>query len=64
MNPGIAVPLAIFAAVVIIVALVSFVRLHDTETEMIHRQHFLEMDHAEAIRRLDDKIKRVKAGLD
>lgn len=64
MNAGVVVPLAVFAAVVLIVALGSFVRLHDKESEVYGRRHQAELEHREAMRRLDDELKRVRAGLD
>lgn len=64
MNAGVVVPLAVFAAVVLIVALVSFVRLHDKESQTYGRQHQAEREHRDAMRRLDDELKRLKAGLD
>lgn len=63
MNAGVVVPLAVFAAVVLIVALVSFVQLHDKESEVYGKGRQAELEHREAMRRLDDELKRLKAGL-
>lgn len=62
MNAGVVVPLAVFAAIVLIVALVSFVRLHDKESEAYGKGRQAELEHREVMRRLDDELSRLKAG--
>lgn len=56
MGPGVAFPLAAFATVVIIVALVYFAQIHDLESAAQHRVHHLEIEHREAIQRLEKDL--------
>ncbi|MGH9378122.1 MAG: hypothetical protein ACRD1I_04920 [Terriglobia bacterium] len=60
MGPGVGIPLAIFAAVVILVALVHFIRIHDLESEAQRRVHLCEMEHREVIQRLEDELNRLR----
>ncbi|MGH9398492.1 MAG: hypothetical protein ACRD18_16790 [Terriglobia bacterium] len=60
MNPGVVIPLGCFAVVVIIVALVCFARIHDVETDAHWKIHQREIEHREAIRRLDEDLKRLR----
>ncbi|MGH9354354.1 MAG: hypothetical protein ACRD2G_19675 [Terriglobia bacterium] len=60
MGPGVGVPLAFFAAVVMIVALVHFIRIHDLEAEAHRRIHHMEMEHREIIQRLEQELSQLK----
>ena len=61
MDPGVGIPLMVFAAVVIIVALVHFVSLHDFEAEAHRRIHVLEMEHGEMMQRLRNELSATQA---
>lgn len=61
MNPGVAIPLAFFAAIVILVALVHFVRIHDLEVDTHLRIHQNEIEHRKAIERLDEELRGLRA---
>lgn len=56
MDPGVSVPLMVFAAVVVIVALVSLVRVHDLESDVHQLNHRREMEHREAMERLEAEL--------
>lgn len=60
MNPGIVIPLGCFALVVIIVALVCVVRMRDVEVNTHWKIRKQELEHREAIRRLDEELKRLR----
>lgn len=60
MNPGVMIPLAAFALVIILVALVSLTRLHDQEVEAHNQILQSEASHREAVRRLDDELASLK----
>jgi hypothetical protein len=62
MNAGIFVPLAAFAAVALIVALVSFAGLHDRETEMRESLGRAEIEHRTQIAELDRELTRLRQG--
>ncbi|HEV2500608.1 MAG TPA: hypothetical protein VGY31_13610 [Terriglobia bacterium] len=61
MDTGVGVPLMVFAAVVIIFALLHFVRLHDFEAESHRRIHYLEMEHGEMMQRLRNELSATQA---
>jgi hypothetical protein len=56
-------PLAVFAVVVLIVAVVSLVRLRETEMEVDQRLYMEEMAHQRKMRELELEGERVKQGL-
>lgn len=60
MGPGVGIPLMVFAAVVIIVALVSLVRIHDRETDVHQAIHHREMEHREAMMRLQAELREAR----
>ncbi|MGH9449413.1 MAG: hypothetical protein ACRD11_02630 [Terriglobia bacterium] len=60
MNPGIVIPLGCFAVVVIIFALVCVVRMRDVEVNTYWKIRKQELEHREAIHRLDEDLKRLR----
>lgn len=60
MGPGVLIPLACFAAVVIIIALVCFAKLHDVETQIYYRLRESEREHHEAMERLNGELMRLR----
>lgn len=60
MNLGILVSLGAFAVVILIVALLRFVKLHDAEVAVHWSLHKLEMEHRAATRQLDETLKRIR----
>ena len=62
MNPGVAIPLAVFTAVVLIVALVDLLSIHGLEVDVQHKLHRDEADHREKIRRLEEEIRTLRGG--
>jgi cytochrome c-type biogenesis protein CcmH/NrfG len=56
------IPLAVFAMVVLIVAIVSLVRLRETEMEVHQRLHMEEAEHQRKMRELELDLERVKQG--
>jgi hypothetical protein len=60
MNPGVIVPLAAFAFVVVIVALVNTAKIHDLETETHYRLSQEELDHRSKLEALDRELERTK----
>ena len=62
MNPGVFVPLAAFAVVVLIVAITSMSRLRDKEME-VHQQLYMEdLEHQRKMKELTLELERVKQG--
>ena len=62
MDSSLIIPLAVFAMVVLIVAIVSLVRVRETEMEVHQRLHMEEMDHQRKMRELELDLERVKQG--
>ncbi|MDE3181519.1 MAG: hypothetical protein KGM47_17890 [Acidobacteriota bacterium] len=60
MNPGVVISLSAFGAVIVIVALVCFLRLNDRERETHAALHWREMEHRETVRQLDEALKRLR----
>lgn len=61
MGPGVGIPLMVFVAVVIIVALVALVRTYDLESDARQLIHRREMEHREAMERLEIELREVRA---
>jgi hypothetical protein len=56
------IPLAVFAMVVLIVAITSMVGLRDKEMEVQQKMHLLEMEHQRKMRELELELERIKQG--
>jgi Tfp pilus assembly protein PilN len=61
MSPTV-VPLAAFAAVVLIVALVKFTRLRDKEIAVQQQMHAAQLEHQRKMAELQAELERVKQG--
>jgi len=61
MSPFI-VPLAVFAMVVLIVAITQVAKIRDMEIEVHHRLHLAEMEHHEKMRELEMELQRIRQG--
>ena len=60
MDPGILIPLAVFAMVVLIVALTGFAKIHDRETETRSSLGRAEAEHRARMAELDSELSRLK----
>lgn len=63
MDAGILVPLGCFAAVVLIVALVSFARIRDLEIEVLGNLNRAEVEHRTRVADLDRELERLRQGV-
>ncbi len=54
------IPLAVFAMVVLIVAIVQVARIRDRELEVHQKLHGLEMEHQRQMRELELEFERIK----
>jgi hypothetical protein len=61
MSPFI-VPLAVFAMVVLIVAITQVSKLRDTEIDVQQKLHLAEMEHRERMRELETELQRIRQG--
>jgi len=62
MNPGIMIPLSCFAAVILIVALVSFAKIRDLEIDVLGKLGRAEAEHRARLAELDREAQRLKQG--
>ncbi len=62
MDAGVFVPLAVFAVVVLIVAITSMTKLRDKEMEVHQRLHMEELEHQRKTKELTLELERVKHG--
>jgi hypothetical protein len=62
MDAGILVPLAVFAAVVVIIGLVNFSGLHDRELATREFVRRMEAEHQIKMAELDRELARVRQG--
>ena len=62
MEAGVFVPLAVFAVVVLIVAIASMTKLRDREMEVHQRLYMEELDHQRKMKELSLELERVKHG--
>ena len=62
MDAGVFVPLAVFAAVVLIVALSSFAGLHDREMQTRENLARAEMEHRTRMAELDHELAKLRQG--
>jgi hypothetical protein len=60
MDPGIMIPLAVFGAVVVIVALTQMTKIHDLETETHYRLRDEELVHRTKMEELDRELERIR----
>lgn len=61
MSPFI-IPLAVFAMVVLIVAITQLARIRDMEIEVHQKLHLAEMEHQQKMRELELELQRIKQG--
>jgi len=62
MDSPVIIPLAAFALVVVIVAIVHLMKIRDVEIDSLQRLRIEEMEHQRKMRELDLELKRVKQG--
>lgn len=62
MDAGVFIPLAVFAAVVLIVALAGFAGLHDREMQTRESLGRAEIDHRTRMAELDRELARLRQG--
>jgi hypothetical protein len=62
MDAGILIPLGCFAAVVLIVALVSFAKIRDREIEVLSTLGRAEAEHRTRVADLDRELERLRQG--
>jgi hypothetical protein len=60
MDAGIFIPLAVFAVVVLIVAITSVAKLRDNEVEVHRRLYTQELEHQRKMKELALELERVK----
>jgi hypothetical protein len=61
MNPGLLVPLAAFAFVVVIVALIHAAKIHDLEIETHYRLSHDELEHRAKLQELDRALEQIRS---
>ena len=62
MDSPLIVPLAVFALVVIVIAIVQLTKIREAEMEVHQRLHLEEMEHQQKMRELDRELEQVKQG--
>ncbi|MGA2077546.1 MAG: hypothetical protein ABSH52_29000 [Terriglobia bacterium] len=62
MDSPVIIPLAAFALVVVIVAIVHLMKIRDVEIDCLQRLRIEEMEHQRKMRELDLELERVKQG--
>jgi hypothetical protein len=62
MDSPVIIPLAAFALVVIIVAIVHLMKIRDLEIDAVQRLRIEEMEHQRKMRELDLELDQVKQG--
>jgi hypothetical protein len=62
MDAGILIPLGCFAAVVLIVALVSFAKIRDREIDVLSALGRAEAEHRTRVAELDRELERLRQG--
>jgi hypothetical protein len=60
MDEGILIPLACFAAVILVVALVTFAKIRDREIDVLSTLGRAEADHRARVAELDRELERLK----
>ncbi len=61
MSPFV-VPLAVFAMVVLIVAITHLAKIRDLEIDVHEKLHLAEMEHQRKMRELESELERIKQG--
>ncbi len=56
------VPLAVFAMVVLIVAIAEFAKIRNLEIEVHQKLYMEEMEHQRKMRELEQELERIKQG--
>ena len=62
MDTPFIIPLAAFAMVVLIVAIINLMKVRDVETEVSLKMHQEEMDHRRRMQELDLRLEELKRG--
>jgi len=62
MDEGILIPLACFAAVILVVALVTFAKIRDREIDVLSTLSRAEAEHRTRVAELDRQLERLKQG--
>jgi len=62
MDSPLIIPLAAFALVVVIVAIVHLMKIRDVEIDSLQRLHVEEMEHQRRMRELELELERIKQG--
>ncbi len=62
MDSPLIIPLAGFALVVVIIAIVELAKIREREMEVHQRLHLEEMEHQQKMRELDRELEQVKQG--
>jgi hypothetical protein len=62
MDSPFIVPLAFFAFVVLIVAIIDMAKVHERETDVVRALQMEEMNHRGKMKELEDELARVKQG--
>ena len=62
MDSPVIIPLAAFALVVVIVAIVHLMKIRDVEIDCLQRLRIEEMEHQRKMRELNLELERIKQG--
>jgi len=62
MDSPLIIPLAVFAMVVLIVAIVKLAKTRDREIEVQQRLHLEQLEHQRKMQELERELERVKKG--
>jgi hypothetical protein len=62
MDSPFIIPLAAFAMVALLVAIINMMKIRDMETEVRLRLHQEELDHRRRMQELDQKLAQLKQG--
>lgn len=62
MDSPFIIPLALFAMVVLIVAITQLVKIRDKEMEVHQNLHFEELEHRRKMQELEMELARIKEG--
>ncbi len=63
MDSGVLVPLAVFAVVVLVIAITSLTKLRDKELQVHQRLYTEELEHQRKMNELTQELERVKHGI-
>jgi hypothetical protein len=62
MDSPLIIPLAVFAMVVLLVAIINVMKIRDIETDVRLRLHQEEMEHRRKMQELDQRLAQLKQG--